>query len=278
MTSVKPDRYLGVTIEKYVTAPFVAAAILAAGAGTASSASADAGPKAPNFRMHTTPSQPYGTVLSRIGVNERQSPSTDSAIIGSLGYGALVGLRCMAKAEEVEGNRFWFRLRDRDAWIPARYVKGTGHVEWCQEADGGTSSKDEAEGVSDKGAGDASGRGSDGVSDKGAGDASGRGSDGLSDKGADDASSKGTDATSGKGTDGTSSKGADGTSSKGTDGTSSKGTDGTSSKGADGTTGKRPDRTSGKRPDRTSGKRADRTSGKRAVDRQASDDEWEVTY
>ncbi|MCZ1016292.1 SH3 domain-containing protein [Streptomyces noursei] len=220
--------------------------------------------------MHTTPSQPYGTVLSHIGVNERQSPSTDSAIIGSLGHGALVGLRCMAKAEEVEGNRFWFRLRDRDAWIPARYVKGTGHVEWCQEADGGTSSKDEADGVSDEGAGDASGRGSDGVSDKGADATSSKGTDGTSSKGADDASGKGADGTSGKGADGTSSKGADATSSKGTDGTSSKGADDASSKGADGT--------SGKRPDRTSGKRANRTSGKRAVDRQASDDEWEATY
>ncbi|MFJ9615726.1 hypothetical protein [Streptomyces noursei] len=262
MTSVKPDRYLGVTIEKYITAPFVAAAILAAGAGMASSASADAGPKAPSFRMHTTPSQPYGTVLSRIGVNERRFPSTDSAITGSLGYGALVGLRCMAKAQEVEGNRFWFRLRDRDAWIPARYVKGTGHVEWCQEPDGGTFSKDEA----------------DDASDKGADDASGRGSDGLSDKGADATSSKGTDGTSSKGTDGTSSKGADDASSKGADATSSEGTDGTSSKGAGDASSKGADGTSGKRPDRTSGKRANRTSGKRAVDRQASGDEWEVTY
>ncbi|MEK2472071.1 hypothetical protein [Streptomyces noursei] len=254
MTSVKPDRYLGVTIEKCVTAPFAAAVILAASVGMASSASADAGPKAPNFRMHTTPSAPYGTVLSRIGVNERRSPSTDSAITGGLGYGALVGLRCMAKAQEVEGNRFWFRLRDRHAWVPARYVKITGHAEWCQEAGGGTSSKDEA--------GDASG--------KGAEDAFGKGADGTSGKGAEDAFGKGADATSGKGADGTSGKGAEDASGKGADATSGKGADVTSGKGADGT--------SGKGAEDASGKGADGTSGKRAADRRASGDESEVAY
>ncbi|MFF2813361.1 hypothetical protein ACFVT2_40610 [Streptomyces sp. NPDC058000] len=234
------------TIEKYVTAPFVAAVILAAGAGTASATSADAGPKAPNFRMHTTPSVPYGTVLSRIGVNERQSPSTDSAITGGLGYGALVGLHCMAKAQEVEGNRFWFRLRGRDAWVPARYVKNTGHVEWCQEADGGTSSKGEADDASDKRADGTSGKAVDGASDKRA--------------------------------DGTSNTGADGTSDKRADGTSGKAVDGASDKRADGTSGKAVDGASDKRADGTSNTGADGTSDKRAADRRASDDESEVTY
>ncbi|WP_229852756.1 hypothetical protein [Streptomyces albospinus] len=228
--------------------------------------------------MHSTPSQPYGTVVSRIGINERQSPTTDSAIAGSLGHGALVGLRCKAKAQEVEGNRFWFRLRDRDAWVPARYVKGTGHVEWCQGADGGASDKDEADDASDKGA--------DGTSSKGAGDASDKGADGTSSKGADDASDKSADGTSSKGADdasdksadGTSSKGADDASSKGADGISDKGADGTSSKGADATSGKRTDGTSGKGADATSGKRTDVTSDKRTADQQALDDEWEVTY
>ncbi|SHL05139.1 hypothetical protein SAMN05216268_102366 [Streptomyces yunnanensis] len=255
VTSVKPGRYLGVTIEKSITAPFVAAVILAASVGTASFASADAGPKTPNFRMHTTPSAPYGTVLSRIGVNERRSPSTDSAITGSLGYGALVGLRCMAKAQEVEGNRFWFRLRGRHAWVPARYVKITGHAEWCEEAAGGTSSKDEA--------GDAFGKGADDTSSKGAEDTFG--------KGADDTSSKGAEDASGKGVDGTSSKGADATSGKDEAGDAF-------GKGAEDTSGKGADATSGKGVDGTSGKGADGTSVKRAADRQASGDESEVAY
>ncbi|UJB42436.1 hypothetical protein [Streptomyces sp. A1-5] len=262
MTSVKPGRYLGVTIEKCVTAPFAAAVILAASVGMASSASADAGPKAPNFRMHTTPSAPYGTVLSRIGVNERRFPSTDSAITGGLGYGALVGLRCMAKAQEVEGNRFWFRLRDRHAWVPARYVKITGHAEWCQEAGGGTTGKDEA--------GDASGKGTE--------DAFGKGAEDASSKGAEDAFGKGADGTSGKGADGTSGKGAEDAFGKGADATSGKGADGTSGKGADATSGKGAEDASSKGAEDASGKGADGTSGKRAADRRASGDESEVAY
>ncbi|AJC57858.1 hypothetical protein GZL_05282 [Streptomyces sp. 769] len=243
----------------------MAAVILAASVGMASSASADAGPKAPNLRMHTAPSTPYGTVLSRIGVNERRSPNTDSAITGGLGYGALVGLRCMTKAQEVEGNRFWFRLRDRHAWVPARYVKITGHAEWCREADGGTSSKGEAGDAYGKGAEDAYGKGAEDAYGRGAEDASGKGEadGGTSSKGeAGDASSKGAEDASGKGAEDAFGKGADATSSKGADGTSGKAADGTSGKAADG----------------TSDKGADGTSVKRAPGRQASGDESEVAY
>ncbi|MFG3052411.1 SH3 domain-containing protein [Kitasatospora sp. NPDC048239] len=84
--------------------------------------------------MASTPSEPYGTVVSSSGANVRQFPSTDSSIIGTLPSGTKVGLRCKVHAQDVLGNDIWYLLRDREGWVAARYVDNTGTVKLCKDA------------------------------------------------------------------------------------------------------------------------------------------------
>ncbi|MFI9328866.1 SH3 domain-containing protein [Kitasatospora sp. NPDC052868] len=83
--------------------------------------------------MASTPSEPYGTVVSNDGSNVRQFPSTDSSVIGTLPSGAQVGLRCKVRAQDVLGNDIWYLLRDREGWVAARYVDNTGTVRFCKD-------------------------------------------------------------------------------------------------------------------------------------------------
>ncbi|MEW2416507.1 SH3 domain-containing protein [Streptomyces sp. NPDC046866] len=75
-----------------------------------------------------SPQQPFGTVISSIGVNLRKYPSTDSAIIGTLGHGAVIGLKSKVHAQDIEGNSIWYLLRDQPGWVAARHVDNTGQV------------------------------------------------------------------------------------------------------------------------------------------------------
>jgi hypothetical protein len=78
------------------------------------------------------PHEPYGTVVSHTGLNERQYPSTDSHIVGSLGHGAQVGLKCKVRAQYINGNTIWYLLRHKQAWVTARYVANHGYVPYCK--------------------------------------------------------------------------------------------------------------------------------------------------
>ncbi|WP_069817044.1 hypothetical protein [Streptomyces sp. TP-A0874] len=79
------------------------------------------------------PAKPYGTVIAVQGVKERQFPSTDSSVKGTLPHRAQIGLKCKVRAENVEGNNIWYLLRDRPVWVTARYVENTGTVRFCNE-------------------------------------------------------------------------------------------------------------------------------------------------
>ncbi|HEX5567261.1 MAG TPA: SH3 domain-containing protein [Streptomyces sp.] len=79
------------------------------------------------------PAQPYGTVIPSQGVNERQFPSTDSSVRGSLPQGAQTGLRCKVRAQDVDGNTLWYLLRTRSTWVSARHVANTGYVPYCKD-------------------------------------------------------------------------------------------------------------------------------------------------
>ncbi|MFG2630752.1 SH3 domain-containing protein [Streptomyces sp. NPDC048473] len=81
-----------------------------------------------------TPVEPYATVIGQSGVNERQYPSTDSSMLGTLEYLDQVGLRCKVRAQNIADNNVWFLLRDEQAWISARYVVQTGTVPYCKDA------------------------------------------------------------------------------------------------------------------------------------------------
>ncbi|MGW1707779.1 SH3 domain-containing protein [Streptomyces sp. NPDC002206] len=81
----------------------------------------------------TAPVQPYATVTSQSGLNERQYPSTDSSAVDFLEYQDQVGLRCKVRAQTIAGNNDWYLLRDRQAWISASYVVRTGTVPYCND-------------------------------------------------------------------------------------------------------------------------------------------------
>jgi hypothetical protein len=75
-----------------------------------------------------SPQQPFGTVVSSIGVNLRKYPSTDSAITGTLSHRAEIGLRSKVHAQVIDGNSIWYLLRDKPVWVAARHVDNTGQV------------------------------------------------------------------------------------------------------------------------------------------------------
>lgn len=105
---------------------------LAAAAGAVTAAAALGGTllAAP---AQAAPALPYGTVISPTGVNERQYPSTDSSVRGTLGYHAQVGLSCKVRAQNISGNDIWYLLRDRSVWVSAKYVNNTGTVRYCKD-------------------------------------------------------------------------------------------------------------------------------------------------
>ncbi|WP_328462025.1 SH3 domain-containing protein [Streptomyces sp. NBC_00448] len=80
-----------------------------------------------------TPARPYGTVVAGAGVVQRQFPSTDSSVKGSLAYHQQVGLRCKVHAQNIEGNDIWYLLRDNSNWVSAKYVDNTGTVDLCKD-------------------------------------------------------------------------------------------------------------------------------------------------
>lgn len=80
-----------------------------------------------------TPARPYGTVVAGDGVIQRQYPSTDSSVKGSLAYRQQVGLRCKVRAQNIAGNDIWYLLRDNSNWVSAKYVDNTGVVSYCKD-------------------------------------------------------------------------------------------------------------------------------------------------
>ncbi|MCX4722356.1 SH3 domain-containing protein [Streptomyces sp. NPDC090052] len=81
------------------------------------------------------PHGPYGTVTARTGLIERQYPSTDSSVRGSLHFRQTVALKCKVRAQNIEGNTVWYLLRDRQVWVSARYMDNHGFVKYCKDVD-----------------------------------------------------------------------------------------------------------------------------------------------
>ncbi|MCH6160015.1 SH3 domain-containing protein [Streptomyces marispadix] len=80
------------------------------------------------------PHKPYGIVTAMSGLNVRQYPSTDSSVKYVLPYHAKRGLDCKIRAQVIAGNPFWYKLRNSNYWISARYVHNVGHVKLCKDA------------------------------------------------------------------------------------------------------------------------------------------------
>jgi hypothetical protein len=79
------------------------------------------------------PARPYGTVTAGDGVIQRQFPSTDSSVKGSLEYRQQVGLLCKVRAQNIAGNDVWYLLRSGSTWVSAKYVDNTGSVSYCKD-------------------------------------------------------------------------------------------------------------------------------------------------
>ena len=79
------------------------------------------------------PQKPYGVVTAKSGLNVRQYPSTDSSVKYVLPYHAKRGLDCKIRAQIINGNPYWYKLRDSNYWISARYVHNVGHVKLCKD-------------------------------------------------------------------------------------------------------------------------------------------------
>lgn len=106
-----------------------------AGAGAVTAATALAATLLAAAPAQAAPARPYGTVVSPTGVNERQYPSTDSSVRGTLPFRAQVGLKCKVRAQNIAGNDIWYLLRDRPVWVTARYVDNTGAVPFCKDVE-----------------------------------------------------------------------------------------------------------------------------------------------
>lgn len=79
------------------------------------------------------PEKPYGIVTAKSGLNVRQYPSTDSSVKDFLPYHAKRGLDCKIRAQVIAGNPYWYKLRNSNWWISARYVHNVGHVKLCKD-------------------------------------------------------------------------------------------------------------------------------------------------
>jgi hypothetical protein len=79
------------------------------------------------------PHKPFGIVTAKSGLNVRQYPSTDSSVKYVLPFGAKRGLDCKIRAQLIDHNPFWYKLRNSNYWVSARYVHNVGHVKLCKD-------------------------------------------------------------------------------------------------------------------------------------------------
>jgi hypothetical protein len=79
------------------------------------------------------PHKPFGIVTAKSGLNVRQYPSTDSSVKYVLPFGAKRGLDCKVRAQLIDHNPYWYKLRKSNYWVSARYVHNVGHVKLCKD-------------------------------------------------------------------------------------------------------------------------------------------------
>ncbi|MEV6318943.1 SH3 domain-containing protein [Streptomyces sp. NPDC051776] len=96
----------------------------------------------PGAEAPGTPARPYGRVVSPVGINLRERPTTNSPVRGTLAYGDEVGLDCKVRGQSINGNDLWYKLRDRTVWAAARYVQNFGDVPFCASPAQGLSDED----------------------------------------------------------------------------------------------------------------------------------------
>ncbi|MGW7330812.1 SH3 domain-containing protein [Streptomyces sp. NPDC054840] len=90
-----------------------------------------------------------GKVVSKGPLTVRSKPSTRSRSLGHVYPNSKVEIECKKYGEDVDGNRIWYRLADKNSgwdhdaamrghaydkerWVAARYVKNLSEVRYCR--------------------------------------------------------------------------------------------------------------------------------------------------
>ncbi|WP_051781991.1 MULTISPECIES: SH3 domain-containing protein [unclassified Streptomyces] len=90
-----------------------------------------------------------GKVVSKGPLTVRSKPSTRSQSLGHVYPNSKVDIECKKYGDNVDGNRIWYRLADRNSswepdaampkhaydkerWVSARYVKNLSEVKYCR--------------------------------------------------------------------------------------------------------------------------------------------------
>lgn len=92
-------------------------------------------PDLTDIRPITAPTQPYGTVVHPLGTYERDHPYVIGKPVHYLPRGSQVNLKCLVSAQDSPLGHVWYRLRDRDTWIPAQHVDLAGQLSTCTTAE-----------------------------------------------------------------------------------------------------------------------------------------------
>ncbi|WP_229848987.1 SH3 domain-containing protein [Streptomyces melanogenes] len=118
----------------------VAAGAVAALAGTGillGSSTASAAPATATVaaaRQAPAPAaQPTGKVVANGGLWVRQDATTASKRLNLLPKGTVTALQCKKNAQNVDGNRLWYKVgAGKPGWVAARYVQNLAPVPYCK--------------------------------------------------------------------------------------------------------------------------------------------------
>ncbi|HEV7627327.1 MAG TPA: SH3 domain-containing protein [Streptomyces sp.] len=91
------------------------------------------GASAAEATVTADPHKPFGVVTAKSGLNVRQYPSTDSSVKYVLPFQAKRGLDCKVRAQIIDHNPYWYKLRNSQYWVSARYVHNVGYVKLCKD-------------------------------------------------------------------------------------------------------------------------------------------------
>ncbi|MBB5934506.1 hypothetical protein [Streptomyces zagrosensis] len=81
------------------------------------------------------PAKPYGTVNTISGKElvVRMYPSIDSSPVGVLSNKAQFGIDCKVRAQNIESDVVWYKLRGKEQWVTGKWSDATGTVKNCDQ-------------------------------------------------------------------------------------------------------------------------------------------------
>ncbi|MFE9119956.1 SH3 domain-containing protein [Streptomyces sp. NPDC007172] len=74
-----------------------------------------------------------GKVVANGGLWVHQEANTTSKRLNLLPQGSVVALQCKKTAQNVDGNKTWYKLgANKPGWVTARYVQNLAAVPYCK--------------------------------------------------------------------------------------------------------------------------------------------------